>query len=260
MSCSFKSATTKPRRCGCRASTSTNGGRAKSDWSPAGIPDRRIGRSARRSDRRSVRTPESARGERRWMRSRPVHRLHRDLGIDLDRDPRPAGRRSPPQWSVTYRFVIAALAMFAIVANSAARTSPSAGAVSSPRPSSDSPSSASISTRSIWPSGTSRRAWSRRYSRLLLIPSTLLGWAFLGQRPSRRFVWSSLVAVAGIGLLFVHELQEHAASAQAIFVGIGYTLLGMVSALESPTSCRLAARFAICPCSACSPGRWPPAR
>ena len=39
-----------------------------------------------------------------------------------------------------------------------------------------------------------------------------------------------MVAVAGIGLLFIHELQEHAASARAIFVGIGYTLLGMVSA------------------------------
>src|SRR5206468_3780466 len=32
---------------------------------------------------------------------------------------------------------------------------------------------------------------------LLLIPSSLMGWAFLGQRPTRRFAWSSLVAVAG---------------------------------------------------------------
>ena len=32
---------------------------------------------------------------------------------------------------------------------------------------------------------------------LLLIPSSLMGWAFLGQRPTQRFAWSSLVAVAG---------------------------------------------------------------
>ena len=49
---------------------------------------------------------------------------------------------------------------------------------------------------------------------LLLIPASLLGWALLGQRPSRRFAWSSLVAVAGIVLLFVHELHEHPASAR----------------------------------------------
>src|SRR3954451_5365669 len=55
---------------------------------------------------------------------------------------------------------------------------------------------------------------------LLLIPATLMGWAFLGQRPSGRFVWSSLVAVAGIVLLFVHELHEHAPSARQIVVGI----------------------------------------
>jgi hypothetical protein len=40
----------------------------------------------------------------------PVHHLHRDLGIDLDRHPRPVGH-VPPQWSVTYRFIIAAVAM-----------------------------------------------------------------------------------------------------------------------------------------------------
>jgi drug/metabolite transporter (DMT)-like permease len=65
---------------------------------------------------------------------------------------------------------------------------------------------------------------------LLLIPSSLLAWAFLGQRPTARFAWSSLVAVVGIVLLFVHELQEHAASARAIATGIGLTLVGMVGA------------------------------
>src|SRR5688500_15067166 len=63
-----------------------------------------------------------------------------------------------------------------------------------------------------------------------MIPSTLLGWAFLGQRPTGRFVLSSLVAIAGIGLLFAHELREHAARADQIVAGIGLTLIGMVAA------------------------------
>jgi drug/metabolite transporter (DMT)-like permease len=65
---------------------------------------------------------------------------------------------------------------------------------------------------------------------LLLIPSSLMGWAFLGQRPTRRFAWSSLVAVAGIALLFVHELRAHAASTRQVVSGIGITLIGMIGA------------------------------
>jgi drug/metabolite transporter (DMT)-like permease len=65
---------------------------------------------------------------------------------------------------------------------------------------------------------------------LLLIPSSLLAWAFLGQRPSARFAWSSLVAVAGILLLFAHELAEHGASSAQIGGGVGLTLVGMVGA------------------------------
>jgi drug/metabolite transporter (DMT)-like permease len=65
---------------------------------------------------------------------------------------------------------------------------------------------------------------------LLMIPSTLLGWAFLGQRPTRRFVLSSLVAIAGIGLLFAHELREHIGRSDQIVAGIGLTLIGMVAA------------------------------
>ncbi len=65
---------------------------------------------------------------------------------------------------------------------------------------------------------------------LLLIPNSLLAWAFLGQRPSARFAWGSLVAVAGISLLFVHELREHPARSDAILLGIGLTLVGMLGA------------------------------
>ena len=71
---------------------------------------------------------------------------------------------------------------------------------------------------------------------LIVVAATVTGagygvcWAFLGQRPSGRFVWSSLVAVTGIGLLFVHEFRQHAARSDEIALGIGLTLIGMVGA------------------------------
>ena len=65
---------------------------------------------------------------------------------------------------------------------------------------------------------------------LLLIPNSLLGWAFLGQKPSARFAWGSLIAVAGIVLLFVHELREHPARSGEILLGIALTLAGMLGA------------------------------
>jgi drug/metabolite transporter (DMT)-like permease len=65
---------------------------------------------------------------------------------------------------------------------------------------------------------------------LLLIPNTLLGWVFLGQRPTGRFVWCSMIAIAGIGLLFWNELQRNPAQSDAVVVGIGLTLIGMLAA------------------------------
>ena len=65
---------------------------------------------------------------------------------------------------------------------------------------------------------------------LLLIPSSLLAWAFLGQRPSARFAGSSAVAVIGIALLFANELRAHAASARAVGAGIALTFVGMLGA------------------------------
>jgi drug/metabolite transporter (DMT)-like permease len=65
---------------------------------------------------------------------------------------------------------------------------------------------------------------------LLLIPATLLGWALLGHRPTKRFAWSSVVAVAGMTLLFVHELHQHAASPRQVVAGILLTLCGMLGA------------------------------
>lgn len=68
---------------------------------------------------------------------------------------------------------------------------------------------------------------------LLLIPNTLLGWALLGQRPSGRFAAGSAVAVAGITLLCINELRSNAGSAAETLAGIGVTIVGLISASSS---------------------------
>ena len=65
---------------------------------------------------------------------------------------------------------------------------------------------------------------------LLLIPNSLLAWAWLGHRVSARFLAGGAVAVAGIALLFVHEAQDHPAFGSEIGLGILLTVAGLVGA------------------------------
>jgi drug/metabolite transporter (DMT)-like permease len=65
---------------------------------------------------------------------------------------------------------------------------------------------------------------------LLIVPNSLLAWVFLGQRPTRRFAVCSAFAVLGVALLFVHELREHPARSDSVVLGIGLTLMGLLSA------------------------------
>jgi drug/metabolite transporter (DMT)-like permease len=135
----------------------------------------------------------------------------------------------PPQWSVTYRFAIAAAAMFLIALVKRETLRPGrAGLVAALLLGLTqfciNFNAVYLAERHIT-SGVVATVFA-----LLLIPSSLLAWAFLGQRPTQRFVWSSVVAVAGIVLLFVHELQEHSARPGQIVAGIGITLIGMLGA------------------------------
>jgi drug/metabolite transporter (DMT)-like permease len=134
-----------------------------------------------------------------------------------------------PQWSVAYRFAIAAMAMSAIAA---AKREPlrlgkggfAAAAVLGFTQFCVNFNAVYLAERHIT-SGVVATVFA-----LLLIPASLMGWAFLGQRPSRRFLWWSMVAVVGIVLLFIHELRQHAASARQIVAGILLTVFGMLGA------------------------------
>jgi drug/metabolite transporter (DMT)-like permease len=135
----------------------------------------------------------------------------------------------PPQWSVTYRFVIAATAMAAIAilkgeGLSLPRSGIAAAAVLGLTQFSINFNAVYLAERHIT-SGVVATVFA-----LLLIPSSLLAWAFLGHKPTQRFFWSSAVAVAGIALLFLHEINEHPANSGQVAAGIGLTLAGMVGA------------------------------
>ncbi|MFL6725799.1 MAG: DMT family transporter [Sphingomicrobium sp.] len=135
----------------------------------------------------------------------------------------------PPQWSVAYRFIIAALAMAALAAwrgesFNLGRKALMAAVFLGFTQFCLNFNAVYLAERHIT-SGVVATVFA-----LLLIPASLLGWAILGHRPSRRFALSSVVAVAGIVLLFVHEMREHPADSRQIAAGIALTLAGMLGA------------------------------
>ena len=65
---------------------------------------------------------------------------------------------------------------------------------------------------------------------LMIVPNALLGRLFLGQRLGRQLIVGSLVAIAGVGLLFLHEARADAGAVRTTLIGIGFTLAAIMSA------------------------------
>ena len=135
----------------------------------------------------------------------------------------------PPQWSVTYRFAIAAVAM-ALVAKwkghslKMDRGGLFAALVLGVSQFSVNFNSVYMAERFIT-SGVVATVFA-----LLLIPNSLLAWAFLGQKPNGRFLAAGLVAIAGVGLLFVHEIRTSPMDSRDIAIGLAFTLAGLLGA------------------------------
>ena len=96
----------------------------------------------------------------------------------------------PPQWSVTYRFIIAALAMAGVAAWKGeslrlGRSGLATAAFLGFTQFCVNFNAVYLAERHIT-SGVVATVFA-----LLLIPATLMGWAFLGHKPSKRFAWSS---------------------------------------------------------------------
>lgn len=65
---------------------------------------------------------------------------------------------------------------------------------------------------------------------LLLVPNAVLGRIFLGQKLGRQLILGSAVAMAGVVLLFVHEARIDPSGPGQALMGIGFTLLAVMSA------------------------------
>lgn len=138
----------------------------------------------------------------------------------------------PPQWSVTYRFLLAAIAMAVIARIKGHKLRLTRGGLGvaliiGVTQFGINFNAVYLAERHIT-SGVVATVFA-----LLLIPNSLLAWAFLGQRPGARFIVSAGIAVAGIALMIVHELHDSRASPEQILAGVGLTLIGMLGASSS---------------------------
>lgn len=65
---------------------------------------------------------------------------------------------------------------------------------------------------------------------LLVVPNALLARLVFGQKVGRRFILGSGIAMAGVALLFLAELRTSSVAPAQVAIGIGFTLLGVLSA------------------------------
>ena len=135
----------------------------------------------------------------------------------------------PAQWSVTYRFALAAVAMALVAQWKGHSLRPDRGLLAA----------ATIVGVTQFCINFNAVYLAERYITsglvatvfaLLLIPNSLLAWGFLGQKPTRSFFWAALVATAGIGLLFLHEVRAAPLRGSDIAVGLGLTIIGLLGA------------------------------
>jgi drug/metabolite transporter (DMT)-like permease len=135
----------------------------------------------------------------------------------------------PPAWSVTYRFVIAAAAMFVWAAAKGAplrigrRGHVLAALFGIPQ--------FCLNFNFVYAaehhvtSGLVATVFA-----LLMVPNSALAWLFLKQKATWAFVAGSAIACVGVALLFVQEIRSSPTSTEQVLLGIGLTLLGVLSA------------------------------
>ena len=135
----------------------------------------------------------------------------------------------PPQWSVAYRFIVAAAAMTLVAKWKGESLRLGKGGMLAASFLGFAQFTINFNAVYLAEEHITSGVVATIFA-LLLIPSTLMAWAFLGHRPNSRFIGSSAVAIVGITLLFVHEFRQYPARAAEIAAGIGLTLVGMVGA------------------------------
>jgi len=135
----------------------------------------------------------------------------------------------PPSWSVVYRFVVGAVAMFAyaIVTKQPLKLG-------------------GEGQRFAFLFGVAQFVWNFNFVyraeayvtsglvavvfALLFVPNTILARVFLGQRITQRFLVGSAVAVCAIGMLFLNEALAHPHNHNATILGVALTFCGVMGA------------------------------
>lgn len=139
----------------------------------------------------------------------------------------------PAQWSVSYRFVIAAIGMALLTRWRGISLKPSKELIGVSTI--IGVSQFCVNFNAVYmaehyiTSGLVATVFA-----LLMLPNALLAWWWLGHKPTGRFLAASTVAIAGIGLLFLHELRAKPdLTLVALWIGIGWTVVGLVAAAIS---------------------------
>ena len=135
----------------------------------------------------------------------------------------------PPSWSVTYRFLVAGIAMVAYVL---------------------------VRRESLWLTprqiGLAALVGAFQFAinfnmlyraeqyiasglvallfALLIVPNAVLARVFLKQQVSLRFLIGSVIAIGGVAILFAHEIEGRGVDAGTVAMGVGLTLVSVLSA------------------------------
>jgi drug/metabolite transporter (DMT)-like permease len=138
----------------------------------------------------------------------------------------------PPAWSVTYRYIIASAAMFAYVASKGMTLRIGREghllALGFGLPQFFMNFNFVYGAELYITSGVVAIVFA-----LLLVPNSALAWLFLKHKLTARFLVGSSVAMVGVGLLFANEIRTAAVAPGAVLIGIGLTMLGVLSASVS---------------------------
>jgi drug/metabolite transporter (DMT)-like permease len=135
----------------------------------------------------------------------------------------------PPSWSVTYRFAIAAIAMFVIAAvrreTLMLRGRGWGFAVLLGVAQFGLNFNFVYRAEAFITSGLVAVLFA-----LLIVPNTLLGRLFLGNPVERRFLVGGGIAIFGIAMMIAHEVDAADRGLTAVLLGTGLTLAGVLSA------------------------------
>ena len=139
----------------------------------------------------------------------------------------------PPQWSVAYRFIIATTGMAAVTLWRGDSLKPGPGFLVAA--SVVGVTQFCLNFNGVYlaseyiTSGLIATVFA-----LLMVPNAILAWVWLGHKPTGKFLAASAVAIAGIALLFLHEMEQKPdLTMTALWAGVAWTVFALVAAAIS---------------------------